>query len=130
MLARMSGKAQPTRQAKSARHFGDAIRREFALLIGLGTAAIFFGTGSRLVEIIRHPVGLTVSFLAFVVILWSAISAVRHASECLAIKFGEPYGTLILTLAAITIEVVVISVAMLHGANNPTLARDAMFASS
>jgi Ca2+:H+ antiporter len=35
---------------------------------------------------------------------------------------------LILTLAAITIEVVVISVAMLHGANNPTLARDAMFA--
>ena len=52
---------------------------------------------------------------------------VRHA-ECLAIKLGEPYGTLILTLSAITIEVVMISVAMLHGANNPTLGRDAMFA--
>jgi Ca2+:H+ antiporter len=63
----------------------------------------------------------------FAVILWSAISVVRHA-DCLAIKFGEPYGTLILTLSAITIEVVTISAAMLHGANNPTLARDAMFA--
>src|SRR6266540_5713961 len=128
MLARMSGKAKPSHQAKSAQRFGDSIRGEFPLLIGLGTAAIFFGTGSRLVEIIAHPVVLTVIFLwLFAVILWSAISVVRHA-DCLAIKCGEPYGTLILTLAAITIEVVMISVAMLHGANNPTLARDAMFA--
>ena len=52
---------------------------------------------------------------------------VRHA-DCLAIKLGEPYGTLILTLSAISIEVVMISTAMLHGANNPTLGRDAIFA--
>jgi Ca2+:H+ antiporter len=124
----MFAKAEPTRRAKSAQRFGDVIRAEFALLIGLGTAAIFFGTGSRLVEIIGHPVVLTVVFLwLFVVILWSAMSVVRHA-DVLAIKCGEPYGTLILTLSAITIEVVMISVAMLHGANNPTLARDAMFA--
>jgi Ca2+:H+ antiporter len=55
------------------------------------------------------------------------MSVVRHA-DCLAIECGEPYGTLILTLSAISIEVVMISTAMLHGANNPTLARDAMFA--
>jgi len=41
MLARMSGKAKPSHQAKSAHDFGDALRREFPLLIGLGTAAIF-----------------------------------------------------------------------------------------
>jgi Ca2+:H+ antiporter len=41
---------------------------------------------------------------------------------------GEPYGTLILTLSAISIEVVMISTAMLHGENNPTLGRDAIFA--
>src|SRR6266550_4261566 len=128
MLARMSGKAKPTHQLNSARHFGDTIRGEFALLIGLGTAVIFFGTGSRLVEIIAHPVALTAVFLwLFVVILWSATSVVRHA-DCLAIKFGEPYGTLILTLSAISIEVAMISTAMLHGANNPTLGRDAIFA--
>jgi Ca2+:H+ antiporter len=52
---------------------------------------------------------------------------VRHADR-LAIKCGEPYGTLILTLSAISIEVMMISAAMLHGKNNPTLARDMMFA--
>ena len=124
----MSGKPKPTHPLSSAYHFGDIVRGEFALLVGLGTAVIFFGTGSRLVEIITHPVALTAVFVwLFVVILWSATSVVRHA-DCLAIKFGEPYGTLILTLSAISIEVAMISTAMLHGANNPTLGRDAIFA--
>src|SRR6266480_692097 len=128
MLARMSGKAKPSYQAKSVQPFGDTLRSEFPLLIGFGTVAIFWGTGNRLVEIIAHPVALIVVFLwLFAVILWSAVSVARHA-DCLAIKWGEPYGTLVLTLSAITIEVVMISTAMLHGENNPTLGRDAMFA--
>src|SRR5216117_1043429 len=128
MLARMSGKAEQAHRAKTAPCFGDAMRREFPLLIGLGTAAIFFAAGSQLVELIAHPVALIGVFVwLFAVILWSAICVVRHA-DCLAIKLGEPYGTLILTLSAISIEVVMISTAMLHGANNPTLGRDAIFA--
>jgi Ca2+:H+ antiporter len=72
-------------------------------------------------------VGLIVVFLwLFAVILWSAVSVARHA-DCLAIKWGEPYGTLVLTLSAITIEVVMVSTAMLHGENNPTLGRDSIF---
>ena len=127
MLARMSGKAEQAREAKNALHLGDAIRGEIALLIGLGTAAIFLAAGSQLVEIVAHPGGMIVVLIwLFAVILWSAISAARHA-DCLAIKWGEPYGTLVLTLSAITIEVVVVSTAMLHGENNPTLGRDAVF---
>jgi Ca2+:H+ antiporter len=127
MLARMSGKAKPSYQAKSVQPFGDTLRSEFPLLIGFGTVAIFWGTGNRLVEIIAHPVALIVVFLwLFAVILWSAVSVARHA-DCLAIKWGEPYGTLVLTLSAITIEVVMVSTAMLHGENNPTLGRDAIF---
>jgi len=104
------------------------IRDEVSLFVGLGTAAIFLGAGSRLIGIITHPVALIVIFLwLFAVILWSAVSVARHA-DCLAIKWGEPYGTLVLTLSAISIEVVVISTAMLHGENNPTLGRDAIFA--
>ncbi len=104
------------------------MRREFPLLVGLGTAAIFFAGGSQFVELVAHPAAMIVVFLwLFAVILWSAICVVRHA-DCLAIKLGEPYGTLILTLSAISIEVVMISTAMLHGANNPTLGRDAIFA--
>jgi len=108
--------------------FSPLVRSEFSLIIGLLTAAIFLGTGNRLVEIIAHPVALIVVFLwLFAVILWSAVSVVRHA-DCLAVKWGEPYGTLVLTLSAISVEVVMISAAMLHGENNPTLGRDAIFA--
>lgn len=128
MLARMSVKTRQDRQAEGATHLGSAIRREFALAIAFGTAAIFFATGSQLVEIIAHPAALIGVFLwLFAIIVWSAISVARHA-DCLAIKLGEPYGTLILTLSAISIEVVMISTAMLHGANNPTLGRDSIFA--
>ena len=127
MLARMSGKANTSHQATRAQSFEDNVRNEFSLLIGLGTVAIFWSTGSRLVEIISHPVALIVVFVwLFAVILWSAVSVARHA-DCLAIKWGEPYGTLVLTLSAITIEVVMVSTAMLHGENNPTLGRDAIF---
>ena len=114
--------------APNRNRFGSLMRSEFSLIIGVLTAAIFLWFGARLVENLEHPAAMGVVFLwLFVAVLWSAISVVRHA-ERLAIKCGEPYGTLILTLSAIAIEVMMISAAMLHGENNPTLARDMMFA--
>jgi Ca2+:H+ antiporter len=128
MLAAMSRKKRSKPEARSATGFRGFIYAEYPLIFGLGSAAIFLGTGSRLVENFGNPFSLAVIFFwLFVVVLWSAISVVRHA-DCLAVKCGEPYGTLILTLSAISIEVMMISAAMLHGANNPTLARDMMFA--
>ncbi len=124
MIAPMSARTAAARTTG----FRSLIRTEFSLLIGLGTAGALLVTGNALVENITQPLLLAVIFLwLFGVVLWSAISVARHA-DCLAIKCGEPYGTLILTLAAISIEVMMISAAMLHGANNPTLARDTMFA--
>ena len=124
----MSEKADAIQHAKNTQQFGSAIRAEFPLLVGLGTIAIFLVVGSDLNELTTRTLPLLGVFVwLFAVILWSAMCVVRHA-DCLAIKFGEPYGTLILTLSAISIEVVVISTAMLHGENNPTLGRDAIFA--
>src|SRR4029434_9236098 len=123
----MSGKAKPSHQANNVQPFGDTICSEFALFIRVGAFAVFWGAGDRLVELVGHPIALIVVFIwLFGVILWSAVSVARHA-DCLAIKWGEPYGTLVLTLSAITIEVVMVSTAMLHGENNPTLGRDAIF---
>src|SRR5438876_8620270 len=125
MLATMPAEAQSV--VPRATGFVAFIRSDYPLMIGLGTAAVFLALGSWVVENVEHTVALAgVFFWLFVAVLWSAISVVRHA-DCLAVKCGEPYGTLILTLSAITIEVVMISAAMLHGANNPTLARDMMF---
>src|SRR4029450_7270158 len=128
MLRRMSEKADAIQHAKNRQQFGSAIRAEFPLLVGLGTIAIFLVVGSDLNELTTRAFPLLGVFVwLFAVILWSAICVVRHA-DCLAVRLGEPYGTLILTLSAISIEVVMISTAMLHGANNPALGRAAVFA--
>ena len=111
----------------SSRSFATFVRAEYPFFIGLATAVIFLALGSQVLEDVAHLYLLTAIFVILLAaVLWSAVSVVRHA-DCLAIKCGEPYGTLILTLSAISIEVMMISAAMLHGANNPTLARDMMF---
>jgi Ca2+:H+ antiporter len=51
---------------------------------------------------------------------------IAHHAEVLAMRLGEPYGTLILTLAAVSVEVVIL-VVLLQGTPNPTLARDTVF---
>jgi len=108
--------------------FAAFVRSEYPFFIGLATAVTFLALGNQILEDVAHPLVLGAVFVVLLAaVLWSAVSVVRHA-DCLAIKCGEPYGTLILTLSAISIEVMMISAAMLHGANNPTLARDMMFA--
>jgi Ca2+:H+ antiporter len=124
----MSKAVKSKRDARKRNGLGSVIRSELSLIIGAVTATIFLWFGSRLLETVEHPGVMGVVFVwLFLAVLWLAISVVRHADR-LAIKCGEPYGTLILTLSAISIEVMMISAAMLHGKNNPTLARDMMFA--
>src|SRR5437762_10707609 len=114
--------------SKSSRSFGAFVRAEYPFFMGLATAVTFLALGNQILEDVAHPLVLGVVFVVLLAaVLWSAVSVVRHA-DCLATKCGEPYGTLILTLSAIAIEVMMISAAMLHGENNPTLARDMMFA--
>lgn len=63
----------------------------------------------------------------FAVMVWCAFGVLRHA-EAVAVILGEPYGTLVLTVAVTVIEVTLLVTIMLHGESNPTLARDTMFA--
>jgi Ca2+:H+ antiporter len=59
--------------------------------------------------------------------LGCSLSVVRHA-EHLAERFGEPYGTIILTLSVTIIEVAAISALMTHGPQNAGVARDTIYA--
>lgn len=77
-------------------------------------------------DIIGTGMAFVVLGAIFGVMLLAVFRVVHHA-ECLAEIFGEPFGTLILTLSVIGIEVAVITAVMLTGDNNPTLARDTMF---
>jgi Ca2+:H+ antiporter len=74
--------------------------------------------------------GGTVLWGLLLVILGAIIGVafrISHHAEVLALRWGEPYGTLILTLAAVSVEVVIL-VVLLQGAPSPTLARDTVFA--
>lgn len=62
----------------------------------------------------------------FMAMLWLAFNVVRHA-DSLASILGEPYGTLILTLSVISIEVIMISAVTITAENNPTLACDMLY---
>ena len=68
-------------------------------------------------------IGLAI--LSSVVLLLSS-SVVGHADR-VAERVGQPYGTLVLTAAVMTIELSLVASTMLTGETNPTLARDSMF---
>lgn len=65
---------------------------------------------------------------ALLVILFGTVFAAVHHAEVIAARIGEPYGTLLLTLAVTIIEVALIATIMLGDKPVPTLARDTVFA--
>lgn len=94
----------------------------------ISATVLFLLFGGAWLSDLSNPVKFTVLFLAlFSVILLAVFSVVRHA-ESLAIIFGEPAGTLVLTLSVTGIEVSLIAASMFTGKGHPTLARDSMFA--
>lgn len=70
----------------------------------------------------RTILSLLAAWLVFVTVF-----IVLRSAEAVAHRVGEPYGTLVLTLAVTAIEASVIISMMLHGENNPTLARESVF---
>src|SRR5277367_2899361 len=103
------------------------LRREWLLLVAYATTALFLIFGKSWLADLSNPFWFTLMLgWLFAVIMGAAFAVVHHA-ESLAIKLGEPLGTLVLTLSVIGIEVMMISAVMLTGEGKPELARDAMF---
>jgi len=65
------------------------------------------------------------ALLSGVVLLLS--KSVASQADRVAELIGQPYGTLVLTAAVMTIELALVASTMLTGESNPTLARDSMF---
>jgi Ca2+:H+ antiporter len=107
---------------------GTVARQEWFLGVSVLTSAIFFVEGPALFGALSNPAMLLVVFVwLFATALGSVMAVVRHA-DLLAIRLGEPFGTLILTLSVVGVEVVSISAVSLQGHGDPTLARDTLFA--
>ena len=102
-----------------------AIRQERLLLLPIvgGIAALLFE--HQLVE-----AGKLVSLLAAAALIMLIVLAsirVAHQAEVLAIKVGDPYGTMILTLSAVLVEVIILAI-MMNNQASPTLVRDTIYA--
>ncbi|MVX35943.1 calcium:proton antiporter [Myroides sp. LoEW2-1] len=86
---------------------------------------LFYGnaiTGESLTPWLASTLFLVLLFT----IVGAAFGVVKEADE-LAHKLGEPYGTLILTLSIVSIEVILISAVMLGPGENPTIGKDSIF---
>jgi Ca2+:H+ antiporter len=129
MNARQSQRRNfPPRDRPSWRSLS-GLRREWPLVASFITSALFLAFGPIWLADLSNPFWLTflVAWL-FAVIVFSAFAMVRHG-ESLAIKLGEPRGTLNMTLAATGIEVLMISAFMFNRHEDASpFARDAMFA--
>ena len=71
--------------------------------------------------------GLVFAAVLLVILFGTVFAAVHHA-EVIAHEIGEPFGTLLLTLAVTIIEVALIATIMLGDKAAPALARDTVFA--
>ena len=69
---------------------------------------------------------IAVNLLALIGILSSAFSVVRHA-DVLAHRLGEPFGSLVLTLSVVILEVSLISALMATGNTDAGLMRDTLY---
>ena len=126
--APQSQTAAPAQPTRLGRRVSGPLRREWPLLFSLATTGLFVAFGKSWLADLSQPAWF-VFILAwlFATILLAALAVVRHA-ESLAVRLGEPYGTLVLTLSVIGIEVMMIGAVMATGHGNVSLARDAMFA--
>lgn len=99
------------------------------LALGWGAVVVLALTGPLLEPPVATP--LLVSALAVIigVIVLCSFGVVKEAEQ-LAHRLGDPYGTLVLTLSIVLIEVVLISAVMLGPGEHTTIARDSVMAVS
>ena len=102
----------------------NAIKQEYWLLLAVLAALIalpmehaLLGHGQAI------ALGGAVALIAAIV---CASLRVAHHAEQLAERVGDPYGTMILTLSAVLVEVVILAIMMSNQAS-PTLVRDTIY---
>lgn len=99
------------------------------LLLGWAAVAGLALTGDLLAPPVPGPLLVGALAVVVAVILVCAFGVV-HEAEHLARRLGDPYGSLVLTLSIVVIEVVLISAVMLGPGDHTTIGRDSVMAVS
>ncbi|MBC7002768.1 calcium:proton antiporter, partial [Photobacterium sp. BZF1] len=104
------------------------LKQEYTLVVGMLAILFFKMAGNTLLGGNNSPIlYLLTTGILFYVVMTAIFAVVRH-SDAMAIRLGDPYGTLILTLSVVVLKVIMLSSLMLTGDSNPVLARDTLFA--
>ncbi|HEX2146546.1 MAG TPA: calcium:proton antiporter [Pseudorhizobium sp.] len=101
------------------------LTQERLIPIAAASALLVFFVEHSLLEMGRTVALVAAAALIIVIILVS--TRVAHHAEVLARKVGDPYGTMILTLSAVAVEVIVLAI-MMQSSTSPTLVRDTIYA--
>ncbi|MBR0554949.1 calcium:proton antiporter [Ciceribacter sp. L1K23] len=100
------------------------LKRESLILLSVLAAIIGFALEHTVME-----AGRTASLIAAAIMIGAIVLAstrVAHHAEILAEKVGDPYGTMILTLSAVAVEVLILAI-MMNNEASPTLVRDTIY---
>lgn len=101
------------------------LKQERSLIVALASGFVAYSVEHSVLE-----AGKTASLIAAAVLIGIIILAstrVAHHAEMLAHKVGDPYGTMILTLSAVAVEVLILAI-MMGNTSSPTLVRDTIYA--
>ena len=99
------------------------------LILGWGAFAALLFADPLLASPVPGPLLVTALVIIVGVILICAFGVV-HEAEHLARRLGDPYGSLVLTLSIVLIEVVLIAAVLLGPGEHATIARDSVMAVS
>ena len=100
------------------------IRQEKLLLFPLLVAIAAYFVEHSILELGQTASLIAAAFLVFTIVV--ASMRVAHHAEILALKVGDPYGTMILTLSAVLVEVIILAI-MMQSESSPTLVRDTIY---
>lgn len=112
-------------------------RTELKQLIGVtDIVRVALGWGAFAALLLLHPVlappvpgpVLVIALLGIIAVLLVCAFGVVKQAEALAHRLGDPYGSLVLTLSIVLIEVILISAVMLGPGEHATIARDSVMA--
>ena len=100
------------------------IKQEAFLLVALAVAIAGYFFEHAIIDGGRTmAIAGAVVFIGVIVL---ASTRVAHHAEVLAHKVGDPYGTMILTLSAVAVEVLILAI-MMGSTSSPTLVRDTIY---
>lgn len=103
---------------------GSILKQERMLLLAIPAAILAY-----LVEHAIFEAGKTAALIAAIALIGLIVLVsmrVAHHAEILATKVGDPYGTMILTLSAVAVEVLILAIIMSES-DSPTLVRDTIY---